>query len=252
MNKRKIIIISRDDENYGKDNPLANLLKNVDSTSPNSSYLHSFDYIKSKYKSESDLVELLRSNDIKPLKEARDFFTQIITSNADWYPIPNELIKCQDNNNLYARIQNGYEEVLILFYNRTKKSVNGNPALLLSLVFMDCGNTDSDGTENLLYIHDEEFGIKENKLLVFDGKIDDTVKNQGLLQELVKRKFTYVAAFKHEIGNGRFFDQILKLDFGKKPIADEMKKIEEDKEISDFATLKSRINNIFCNDTSQI
>ena len=264
---RKIIIISRDSDKYKAESgyPLSKLVA-TKATHISKSYLAAYDFIESKHTDETSLVDFLKDNqppDIKS-KPIKDFIVNERHPNI-LHEIPKSLIEfykgneeSKKNRNLYDIIEIKEENdesekpdiIFILYWNRTEKHAS-KPGVLLSLVCEDCQIDDT--TDNLLYIHEGEWlgdakALDEEKgdnLLIFESKKNATASiNESILDSLIKKNFSFVASYRHVDSPGRFFHDILNMDFGKKPISDEMESIEKDTNIKDFISLKTEIESL--------
>ena len=242
MGKRKIIIITRDNEAY----KVSKLMKDCVKVSIYKSNLMAFEYAKGKYNVEfkkdaeklGDWLEEIScyDNDIVDfIAEEYGKKDNIGNSVFKWYKIPDKLIDLPINENnennenkvsLYVKIVKGDDEIYLLYWNRTKGLVN-TPGVLLSLICKDCDIDKNSKSDNYLYIHDVEWGCKGDKLLILESNIKSET-HEAILKELINRNFSFAAAFQHHNDEGTYFRDILECKFGEEPIFTALGKIEKE------------------------
>ena len=140
-----------------------------------------------------------------------------------------------DNNN----------EVYLFYWNRTKKIVT-ETWRMLALICKDCGIdfANSEEEENMLYIHDNEWGTSGNEVLILD-RIIKSEANKDLLA-LLKKKFSYVVSFQHNNVEGMFFWDILHCNFGKNPTISNLLG-EKEMDSTTFGSLREACINVLLN-----
>ena len=262
---RKIVIMSRENPEYKGDYPLSEALIKYSKKNPNR-YLETYDYICSKYTDNQSLnayfkdmvknhrgtkvmadqiraliTETQNGENIEEIINGINTTQQEITLGEIINNIPN-FIDDNYSNPLYDQIEKDEDEIYILYWNRLKGEV-GNLELLLSLVFKDCGI--SNDSTNLLYIHDKEWGIDGNELLIYDSEIKAKT-NTDILEKLISENFSFAAAFQHAENLGSFFRNILELKWGERQLSDVMAEKENNPKIEDFISLRKEMDQIIC------
>lgn len=137
-------------------------------------------------------------------------------------------------------------DIYLFYWNRTIVKVK-DLWQLLALICKDC-EVDFDvpigeiKDRHYLYIHDDEWGIKGNYLLMkYSNLINiNTKENKDVLEKL-QNHFQYVATFQHYNIEGCYFNNILRCEFGEEQFGDKMGDMEDDNSIRDFIELKRKI-----------
>jgi hypothetical protein len=248
---RKIIIISRNCHEYNKGTQLSNLIATA-SVPINRCYVAAYDYLKSKHSTNEALVSYLQSTGRNDIRLIKDFITQ--EEKTNWYEIPDSLIDYigDTDKKYYDKITHEGDDIYIFYWDNTDNYAS-IPCLLLSLVCKDCEIDENSESENYLYIHAGEWrrgtiGKDEgDNLLIYEKRKDSSITtNKELIEELIKRNFTFAASFKHINSRGHFFFQMLNLKFGKKILLNAIKEVERSPNNKDFINLKNRIEEL-CN-----
>ena len=136
-------------------------------------------------------------------------------------------------------------EVYLFYWNKTKETVT-DTWRMLALICKDCGIdfSDTNNEENILYIHDDEWGSTGNETLILGRDVKSDI-NKELLDQL-KIKFTFVASFQHNNAEGMFFGDILHCDFGKEMLGNLLG--EKEKNSSTFRDMEKECINVLIND----
>lgn len=159
--------------------------------------------------------------------------TQLIPdSNAlvkDYELIPKKPKVC-DIAPIYNKFSYDQSEIYLFYFDQTHMKNVIDLGQFLSVICHDCGISLSDKTpeDNILYIHDDEWGDTGEKLLLWGHGVDDydiTDRNHKLLDAL-KDKFIFIAMFTHEDIPGSHYKHILNCEFGKFSTVDKLERIE--------------------------
>lgn len=123
-------------------------------------------------------------------------------------------------------IKEDKNEIYLFYWNKTKKIVT-DTWRILALICKDCGInfTDTTREENVLYIHDDEWGKTGNEVLIIDHQRKSD-ENIDLLEQL-NNKFSFVASFQHNNVEGMIFHDILQCNFGRNMLGNLLGKKEE-------------------------
>jgi hypothetical protein len=263
MNK-KVIIITRDDSNYSGTGNLAKALRSKSSLVD--SFYARFERLSKtgKTKDENgkliwDASKVVNYNTKDPdylLKWLDCRWNEWKSKDPTKLRLPNDLVDLLNSTQrdvtegaLYDTIT--YEDesskmaydIYLYYWNRTIVKVK-DLCQLLALICKDCDvafNTPIKDVKDrhYLYIHDDEWGIQGNHLLMKDSELI-VDSNKNVLEEL-KNHFQYVATFQHNNIEGCYFNNILRCKFGEDQFGDKMGCIEDDKSINDFINLKRKI-----------
>ena len=125
------------------------------------------------------------------------------------------------------------DEIYLFYWNKTKKRIT-DTWRILALICKDCGINFMDPTveENVLYIHDDEWGKTGNEVLVFNHQIKSD-ENIDLLNQLIN-KFSFVASFQHNNVEGMIFHDILQCNFEQNMISNLLGEKEEKQNKFDY------------------
>lgn len=157
-----------------------------------------------------------------------------------------EPCRCMDQILLKENGEN--DEVYLFYWNKTKKTVK-DTWRMLALICKDCGIDFSNTTkeENMLYIHDDEWGSTGNEMLILDRDVKSDI-NKELLEQL-KMKFTFMASFQHNNAEGMFFRDILQCKFGNDMPSNFLG--EKEKESTTFGILREACINILTKENKE-
>lgn len=236
--KRKVIIVTREHEDYSNDYPLSNLINNKQQKQEkmSKSNLAAFEFAKCNRESFDDWLDKLDkwNDDLSNFIAAEQYEEWCDIPDLPIEPIDDCPVRKEDkkgckncNKPLYDKIVvNDNDEIYLLYWNRTKGFAK-ELGVLLPLICKDCGIAENTESENLLYIHDDEWGGRGNALLIFNNKkLDET--NGKILDKLIELKFSFAAAFQHINSPGSFFHQILNMEFGEKPLFERLGDMEKE------------------------
>jgi len=243
---RKIIIITKDtDPNYRDLNiPLGKLIINSqEKILMKNSYLAAFQEL-SKYDKFSDISEKyeIRINR-KWLKG---------TEEKKKLTIPNDIINLLDkvkidmqgDKRLYDVINLDNGNIVYLLYWNLLGANEFNVWQCVPLICKDC-KIDINATikeiqdRHILYIHDDEWGIEGNRLLMKNSEPEKKEKEDIL--KALKDYFQYIATFQHSNIVGFHFNNILNCRFGEDSIADKLGELEDKETITDYIQLKQEM-----------
>lgn len=138
-------------------------------------------------------------------------------------------IKVESDIRYYYRFEDDDNIVTLFYFDRTLRKRVDNLAQFLFVICKDCGIDLQDKTQedNMLYIHDDEWGVRGNHLLLNEHFIKDVTSDKKIMLEALKVKFSYVAAFQHINEYGSIFRDILDCKFGKNPVALQLNEFEK-------------------------
>lgn len=254
--KRKVIIITRKDSNYDDVNyPLGKLLKDKSQVThvkqsifaslnslsqyrtiePNDVIRYNEYKIAHRFKIEIDDTSWLegRINTLFIPDETKQLFDRIVLD-SDFV---------DDSLVYYDIVTTENYQVYLCYWDQVRNKVD-NLWQRLAIIFKDCEidvqtPITNECDKNLLYIHDDEWGIEGNHLLMKDQKI--LLDSNRSVLELLIPLFSYVATFQHTNVEGLYFNYILNLKFGEDQIADVMGDIEDDVSVTDFIQLRNKM-----------
>lgn len=253
--KRKVIIITRKDSNYDDVNyPLGILLKDKSQVThvkqsifaslnslsqyrtiePDVGIKYAGYEMAHRFKIEIDTSWLEgRVNTLVIPKETKQLFDRIVL-NPDYV---------DDSEFYYDIVTTRNYQVYLCYWDQVRNKVD-NLWQRLAIIFKDCEidvqtPITNECDKNLLYIHDDEWGIEGNHLLMKDPKI--LLDSNRSVLELLKPLFGYVATFQHTNVEGLYFNHILNLKFGEDQISDVLGGIEDDVSITDFIQLRNKM-----------
>ena len=253
--KRKVIIITRKDSNYDDVNyPLGKLLKDKSQVThvkqsifaslnslsqyrtiePNDVIGYNGYEIAHRFKIEIDTSWLEgRVNTLVIPDETKQLFDRIVLD-SDFV---------DDSLAYYDIVTTENYQVYLCYWDQVRNKVD-NVWQRLAIIFKDCeidvnASILDIGEKHLLYIHDDEWGIEGNHLLMKDQKI--LLDSNRSVLELLKPLFSYVATFQHTNVEGLYFNHILNRKFGEDQISDVMGGIEDDSSITDFIQLRNKM-----------
>ena len=233
---RKVIILTRENDAFDKNEELAELIKGgIRNYKPENLYAYlvaleisegDSEVLKERYVTKKGFPEDM----ILPIQlfgpQARQDECQEWSRN--WLEKPDKENKIPDQEApvYWTFCINGLAEVTLLFWNRVQERTGtgvygGNAAALreglIKAICADCG---VEGSDNMLYIHDKEWGIRGSKEVVVGGV--------SKLSEGVYSKFDYIAYFMHIAGGGTLFDNIVNRRFGESDLARMLAKAERE------------------------
>lgn len=139
-------------------------------------------------------------------------------------------IKVESDIRYYYRFEDDDNIVTLFYFDRTLRKRVDNLAQFLFVICKDCGIDLLDKTQqedNMLYIHDDEWGVRGNHLLLKEHAIKDVTSDKKVMLEALQVKFSYVAAFQHINEYGSIFRDILDCKFGKNPVALQLNEMEK-------------------------
>ena len=145
-------------------------------------------------------------------------------------------------NQCYDSIQCNDKGVTMFYINRTirkKVEVDALPQFLY-VICHDCGIdlNDVNKEENILYIHDTEWGVNGEFVLMQNQKITSEAKPDKIpLLEKLKNKFSYVATFQHIDRYGGIFRDIIDGKFGGTPLSNKLGELENNDNCNCFEDL---------------
>lgn len=241
---RKIIIITRDTAYVGNEALVEKMPKSEERGKYPSGCFSGFEslykepfYAKDEQSKYTVQIDLLGSK----LREL-GFDEEYLDDYADWLDGKHELIIDEKLVEVFERIaeiepckymdkikleENGKnDEVYFFYWNKTKKTVT-DTWRMLALICKDCDIdfSDKNEEENILYIHDDEWGSTGNETLILGRDVKSDI-NKELLEQL-KIKFSFVASFQHNNAEGMFFSDILHCNFGKEMLGNLLGKKED-------------------------
>lgn len=240
-NKRKIIIVTRDHDDYKRNYPLSKLIKEKEGNRLTSN-LAAFEFAQSIYENKTQFSHWLR-------EKGTEYYSNSLLNyigNQDvkeWVEVPEKLAVLpipRDGSKTflyYDKIVNGNDEIYLLYWNRTK-GLAKDLGVLLPLICKDCGIVENTASDNLLYIHDDEWGNRGNELLIFN-KVNNYKARKMFLDEkekilvvlldkLITLNFSFAAAFQHNNSPGYCFHQILNMEFGEEPVFERLGRKEDE------------------------
>lgn len=257
---RKIIIITRSNDNYTKGNNILSKAINGDKKKViKNSFYSAFEKLMCKCYMPKEGWNLENFAFFAQNKEVNISINEIIIiekwlKNCDSLVIPEALdnllgkIKNENHNvELYEKVKYGNDDVYLFYFDKTNKKVI-DIWQMLALIFKDCEiNMQKEIVEksdkHILYIHDEEWGVSPKNLVLMNNSCPEKGVDNIQLLEKLKGQFDYVAAFMHETSAGGIYINILNCKFGKF-LSDKMGNLEESTEVDTFINLKKEMDSL--------
>lgn len=263
---RKIIIITRDTDYVGNEAIVKKMPQREKRGKYPSGCFSGFEslYKKPFYAKDEQDKEAIQLTPLGLKLKELGFSDEYLDEQTDWLDGKHELAideklvevfkkiaeiePCRYMDQILLKENDENDEVYLFYWNKTKKTVK-DTWRMLALICKDCGIDFSNTTEeeNMLYIHDDEWGATGNEMLILDRDVmSDT--NKELLEQL-KIKFSFVASFQHNNAEGMFFKDILRCKFGNDMPSNLLG--EKEKESTTFGILREACINILTKENKE-
>lgn len=263
---RKIIIITRDTDYVGNEAIVKKMPQSEERGKYPSRCFSGFEslYKEPFYAKDEQGKEAIQLNPLGQKLKELGFSDEYLDEQTEWLDGKHELAideklvevfkkiaeiepcKCMDKIEIEEKGKK--DEVYLFYWNKTKKTVK-DVWRMLALICQDCNINfqDSNKEENMLYIHDDEWGTTGNEILILDRDIKSKT-NVELLKQL-KNKFTFMASFQHNNAEGMFFKDILRCKFGNDMPSNLLG--EKEKESTTFGILREACINILTKENKE-